>query len=156
MFASGVKGGGASGTATALDAPTEAEAREMLAHFRRLLQAAVNREPVPLGRDVVESRLTWDARDQRFRLWASREETNWILRTSRVLGRLLEEHGHHLRQCPAPEPREPAVRCGTWFVAERPRQTYCSARCQSRAATRAYRSRETSRRPRTRGRRKAR
>jgi hypothetical protein len=46
-----------------------------------------------------------------------------------------------LKQCQAPIPRRSTV-CGTWFLG-RPKQWYCSMRCQSRAASRRFRQQTT-------------
>jgi hypothetical protein len=58
-----------------------------------------------------------------------------------ALDRLILEHGHLVKACPAPALRaKDDAMCSRWFVAARPNQEYCSARCQSRATTRAARS----------------
>lgn len=62
-------------------------------------------------------------------------------RATHVLAHLLGLYGHLVKECPAPLARGARdERCGRWFVAARPNQVYCSARCQSRATTRASRS----------------
>ncbi len=57
-----------------------------------------------------------------------------------ILRLLLGFYANLVKACPAPKARsahgEP---CGTWFLANRPNQRYCSTRCQNRANVRAYR-----------------
>ncbi len=74
-------------------------------------------------------------------------------RATHVLAHLLGMYGHLLKQCPAPLARGARDdRCGRWFLARRPNQVYCGARCQSRATTRA--SREVAGQPRRRARKR--
>jgi hypothetical protein len=74
-----------------------------------------------------------------------------------ALARLLLELDHDLREagyqgplikaCPAPKVRGAAEDlCGRWFVG-RPNQRYCSSQCQNRAATRATRTRASTKAP---------
>ena len=44
-----------------------------------------------------------------------------------------------VKKCPALKSRSKEL-CGTWFMASRPDQVYCSARCLSRMTSRNYRN----------------
>jgi len=149
VFASGPKGGGAEWSAEeGILGPEEKDMPGVLEELGRILQAAVKRERVTVARRVAALSLVWDPglqegpypRSPHFVLWDHDEDDDWEIRAKRVLCRLLVEHGHLLKECGAPEPRGgQGDTCGTWFVANRSRQAYCSPRCQTRAATRAYR-----------------
>lgn len=156
VFASGgPKGGGAEWSAEeGIAGPPEGEVRSILEDLARILQAAVKHEPVTVARRVAELSVFWDPgfqegpyrRPPGFVLWDQDEDHDWGISARCVLSRLLVEHGHLLKECSAPELRGgPEEKCGTWFVANRPRQAYCSSRCQTRAATRAYRAAHAAR-----------
>jgi hypothetical protein len=136
----GPVGGGAEWEDGQIRKPQADEVQPILSEIGRLLQAAVNRERVLVARRVADLSLTWDARAGRFMEWDDDEDDDWSLRARRVLARLLREYGHLLKECPAPAPKEHDGTCETWFVATRPRQGFCSPRCQSRAATRRFRT----------------
>jgi hypothetical protein len=145
VFSSGVKGGGASWTRGELNRPAAEEINGILVQLGRILQAAVNRERVTVARGVRELSLTWGPRG-RFLLWDDGDDRDWNLRARQVLARLLVDSGHLLKECRAPAWRgKPGETCETWFVANRPKQDYCSATCQRRAARRAFRSRQDRR-----------
>jgi len=81
----------------------------------------------------------------------------WELGTPDLVDALLEvlipAWGHLIRECAALRVRgKGEERCGTWFVAWRPYQIYCSARCHNRAGARAFRERAARRTNRRRAR----
>lgn len=123
------------------------EAKLILRELGAMIASAVGRERVDVGSTLIRNRLVWDTATGRYTtipMGPYGAGEGWSSRLRRKLARLLEEHGHSLKECPAPETRDPKARCGVWFVANRPRQSYCSARCQSRAATQAYRKKQTT------------
>jgi hypothetical protein len=123
------------------------EVKSILDELYAMIASAVRRERVNVGPTLVRNRLVWDTETCRYTtipMGPYGAGEGWSSRGRRMLARLIEENGHFLRECPAPEARDPAAQCGSWFVANRPRQLYCSPRCQSRAATQAYRKKQTT------------
>ena len=122
-----------------IDVPSDAETRATLRAFGDAIKKVVLREPVPLASFTSKVELHWFPAHQRF-IERERTETKWLTRAMRALGRLILDHGHLIKECPALAPRgKEGDKCGRWFVATRPRQEYCSTRCQTRASTRASR-----------------
>jgi len=106
-----------------------------------IIQRAVRRENITTGLAKIEATLWWDVKAGRFWAWEVDEHADWKLLATRALGLLIAEYGHLLKECPSPPKRGKAGEiCGTWFVARRVNQEYCSAVCQSRASTRAFRA----------------
>lgn len=130
-----------------LHKPTPAETDKAREQMARVLRAVVRREAVKVGPITSTERLEWNSQQGRFYLWQT-VGTSWSERPVLALNRLIVDHGHLVKECPAPAVRAKAGEtCGVWFVANRPKQEYCSARCQTRAATRAYREENPGRRP---------
>ena len=83
--------------------------RAVLSEMARILQAAVNREPVTVARRVAVLSVFWDTGIQEapyrrlsgFVLWDRDEYQGWAMGAKRVLSRLLVEHGHQLKECSA-------------------------------------------------------
>jgi hypothetical protein len=125
-----------------LAVPNDKQAREILEAFDEMFWAAIRREPITFDAVTVERKLLWHEEVGRYSSSeATRKSTNWSLRAQLALGRAIANSGHLLKLCPAPASRGgEGATCDTRFVAGRPNQAYCSARCQTRAATRAYRS----------------
>jgi hypothetical protein len=147
VFAVAGVGGAAGDRHGSLLRPELDEAKSILRGLGEMIAAAVRRERVDVGRSIVHNRLVWDVETGRYTtipLGPYGSGEGWASRDRRMLARLLEEHGHLVKECPAPEARDPATQCAVWFVANRPRQAYCSPRCQSRAATQAYRQKQTT------------
>jgi len=131
--------------------------------FRRVLDAAVRRRDVPLGRHELfldwlpwprssppRGMARWPPGDGRYSLIHLDRKRPAAAALHR-LGQDLELAGHFLKACPAPAPRgKPTESCGRWFIQRRPQQAYCSPQCQSRASTRAYRAEREKRPPRRR------
>ncbi len=129
-----------------VDVPSDGDVAEILDAFDKMLMAALRRERIPVATVPLSRSLIWYPSSEGFiALDNVKKEESWSMRARWVLGRDIEKAGHLLKKCPAPAPRgEPGEICGTLFVARRPNQTYCSATCQTRAATRAYRSGEVT------------
>ena len=129
-----------------VDAPSDDEVTQILGAFDEMLMATLNREKVPVATVKLSRFLFWHAGSERFVTDERvKGEDNWLLSARWLLGQAIEKAGHLLKECPAPAPRgEPGETCKTLFVAKRPNQTYCSGTCQTRAATRAYRSGEAT------------
>jgi hypothetical protein len=138
--------GGITGSAGKVDTPTDEVAQQILEAFDNMLGAAIRRESISLGLITVEREIYWWEKTGQFLRWEVAVRTaGWMLRARLALGRAIVEAGHLLKVCPAPAPRgEQGKTCDTRFVASRPNQAYCSAKCQTRAATRAYRSGEST------------
>lgn len=126
--------------------PSQDEAEQTLTAFQEIFTAVIRRQRADLGKIETRPALLWAKDVNRFVLKES--GAGIVDRAVLVLARLLEEFGHLVKECPAPAPRGTRKACGTWFVASRPNQTYCSARCQSRATTRASRERSRGKRAR--------
>jgi hypothetical protein len=122
-------------------APTEDEARQIQRRLGEVIAKVIARDRhISFGPVRMVSGILWREDLGRYQTWAA--GPGWERQAIDILGRLLVEHGHLVKECPAPAPRgSRGTSCGKWFVASRPRQDYCSARCQSRATTRAYRQR---------------
>jgi hypothetical protein len=118
-----------------------------------MLTAAEQRQPVLLGRRVINTQLVWWRKDGRYIEVATAEGVDWVGESRQKLGRLLEEYGHLVKRCDAPA-RHSEAKCGTLFLASRPAQKFCSARCQARAATRDFREKHQA--PTKKGRKKGR
>ncbi len=129
-----------------VDAPTDKEVKQVLEGFRVMLTAAKERREVHIGQIKIRRVAQWaELPANKYVRYEIHDEVEsdetWELRARVVLGRAIGKAGHLLKECPAPAPRgEPGDTCGTWFVAKRPNQEYCSATCQSRASTRAART----------------
>jgi len=136
--------GSISGKSGQVDQPTEAEARTMLERMGEMVQHAVNREPVPVAQVRGGLTLRWmdfEGKQWWQRDWSDFRTLSWEEQAAHAVAELLEREGHFLKECPAPAIRaKQGETCGLWFVANRPRQEYCSATCQSRASTRAARA----------------
>lgn len=119
--------------------PTEEEAQRILEMFDNLLSAAMRREPITFD---TPSRRQLDWIDDQYAETAHLNlQRGWFEDARVSLALAIRDAGHLLKTCPAPASRgKEGETCDTRFVASRPNQAYCSARCQTRAATRAYRS----------------
>jgi hypothetical protein len=122
--------------------PTEKEAKEALTRMGEIIEAAVKRQPITLAPVRGIQGLCWVPE---FSGWVKNMshdvEPSYADSVASALGDLLEKVGALLKECPAPAIRaKEGETCGEWFVANRPRQEYCSAKCQSRASTRATRA----------------
>lgn len=109
------------------------EVRAIQTAFRNILQQLVS-----TGRTLIkipELSLVLSYTPHPPRTTVLLETTESTVKALYALTHLLGAHGALLRQCPDPK-------CHRIFVASRPRQRYCSARCLSRSATREYRQRE--------------
>jgi hypothetical protein len=119
--------------------PSPAEAGKIRQLFGDLIIRTINRAPIALDHFTSKRSLMWNPSAKRWQPWEELPpKASWIERASRVLGRLILDAGHLLRECPAPKGSRP---CGKWFVANRPRQEYCSPKCQTRVTSRAWRKR---------------
>ena len=109
--------------------------------FDEMLWAAIRREPI-IEDPPSRCEIRWDDSDGIFvQIVNPFEFSGWLGRASAYFLRTVLIGGHLLKICPAPTSRgKDGELCDTRFVASRPNQAYCSARCQTRAATRAYRS----------------
>ncbi len=138
----------------AIDAPTEAEAREVLDIFLEMLGKAIRRERIHAGTLKIREEVFWwiwpksslalgPKRDQYMLSSRVVDAVEWKDLARRAIAHAIVQAGHLLKECPAPAPRGDAGEvCGNWFVAKRPNQEYCSATCQTRASTRAARKAE--------------
>ena len=126
-----------------IDRPDEAEARDVLGQLHKILQAVVRREDVALGGGILTRSLMWDKRAERYTVVSVEERDDWSFRARQVLARLLADHGHLVRACPARLPRSEEI-CGTWFVAAKAWQMYCSSSCQQREKIRDFRARQST------------
>jgi len=71
-----------------------------------------------------------------------------------LLEQLIPTYGHLIKVCAAPPARgEAGERCGTWFVAWRPPQIFCSPKCHNRAGAKAFREKKKEKDKRKRRRR---
>lgn len=121
------------------EAPTPEETNDILQRYREVVETVIRRGAISLGTSTSEVGVAWDQPQQRFREY-ERIRGGWRERAPRVLGPIIEECGHLVKACPAAAPRSKGDEtCGRWFVAKRPTQEYCSAICQNRANTRAFR-----------------
>ena len=122
--------------------PTEAEVGQILEMFDKLLVAAIRREDIVLDPSPAKRTLQWLEQDGHYGVRTDHiEKAGWIYYARKELVDAIGESGHLLKICPAPAKRgKEGETCNTRFVARRPNQAYCSARCQTRAASRAYRS----------------
>ena len=109
--------------------------------FDEMLWAAIRREPI-IEDPPSRCEIRWDDSDGIFvQIVNPFEFSGWLGRARAYFLRTVLIGGHLLKICPAPTSRgKDGELCDTRFVASRPNQAYCSARCQTRAATRAYRS----------------
>jgi hypothetical protein len=123
--------------------PSKEDAQEAVNRMGGIIEAAIKRQSVILSniKDAVRV-LRWDPETFIYRVvWGGQADLTWGDAAAEQLGRLLERVGSLLKECPAPAVRgREGETCGTWFVAKRPNQDYCSGTCQSRASTRAKRA----------------
>ncbi len=133
-----------------IEQPSEHEAHEILRKFDSIIARVIHRESFPLAIYSACDHVRWDDRPaaqngQRFRCYQDiqpgrNKGAEWETRALHVLGQLIDECGHLLKECPAPASRgTEGETCGKWFLASRPNQKFCSAQCQSRTTTRAAR-----------------
>jgi hypothetical protein len=123
--------------------PSQEDAKAMLDRMGAMIAAVIKREHVPVmkmnGTLILRLASTYYGSSEPY--WMQTWEGvrfDWPDRAALALGSLIEREGLLLKECPALLPRDEEI-CGTWFVATRPRQEYCSGTCQSRASTRAAR-----------------
>lgn len=121
--------------------PQPGVGKRILHTLRALIEKAMGRQRIPLGR--VTQSLLWNPgtaqTPARYVLWRDGKETEGHLESAVVgaLYRLILDYGHLIKKCPAPALRaKEGELCGKWFLAERPNQQYCSTRCLSRRTTR--------------------
>jgi len=130
--------------------PTREELPKILAGMQTLVEAVARRPEkgenrflaqYEIGSSSQQVFLAWSPSAQRFTEELKVEQASWEdLVMQRVIGLILE-HGHLVRECPAPRKgKGQATVCGKRFVANRPRQEYCSSTCRSRATMRAKRA----------------
>ena len=126
--------GGISGRADAgfagIDQPSEGATKHILERFGDIMNAVIRRESIPLTAFRVREEIRWhpgsrEVGGQRFYLdeeISARDlDSEWSARSIHTLGRLLEQAGHLVMECPAPAiGSSEAETCGTWFVAGRP------------------------------------
>ena len=101
----------------------------------RMLRAAVKRQRL----DVAEGEtwLSYSTLRGRF-VEITSYDYSWEISAARALAKLIVEHGHLIKQCPAPRLRAKGE-CENLFLANRPNQLYCSSQCLSRATTEMHR-----------------
>ena len=114
---------------------------------------AVDRREINVLPRPDARRLIWNKSAQRYEQCESRLDDNFVFRIHDKLGRLIESHGHLLKQCTSPakmrpgrRPKdgpanEPAGECGNLFLASRDTEIYCSPACRSRVVSRRKRAR---------------
>ncbi len=135
---------------------SHAEVREVHREFSRIIGRLLRADSVTVGTyEITLSLERWPASEAGSSS-SVRLTTTFppgTTRATHVLAHLLGIYGHLVKECPAPALRRaPDERCGRWFLARRPNQVYCGARCQSRATTRASRATSANRaRPRQLG-----
>lgn len=138
----------------------ETEARELHREFSRIIGRLLQGDSVKIGSyelTLALERLRGSAPGAAGPVRLRTTFPPGASRATHVLGHLLGIYGHLVKECPAPRPRGAAgERCGRWFVARRPNQMYCCARCQSRATTRAARQASPPAKPPRRAARRAR
>ena len=119
---------------------TEDQVKAILLRVNEMMKAAVNREEIRIDPFSCGGYLSWNASSGRYD-WKEVTE-GWTGRMIKTTIDLILEYGHLIRKCPAPPKHDKrGTECGTWFLANREDQQYCSARCQSRSTTRAARAR---------------
>jgi hypothetical protein len=118
--------------------PLIEQAQEIREELEKIVTAVIRRTPhVEFGAHRIESGISWRADLERYSTWSV--GGGWKFQVKSTLGDHLERYGHLVRECTALLPRSREGACGTWFVASRATQRFCSPRCPSRATTRAYR-----------------
>ena len=117
--------------------PSDEEVREVHRTFVRMFSTLMRDQRVTIGRYDVE--LDVDRNGVAGIRLQSASRTGPYVTWLMLL--IFEVRGQYLlRTCPAPAPRaQKGQACGRWFLASRDTQIYCSRRCQSRAATQAFR-----------------
>jgi len=122
--------------------PAEEEVREVHASFARIFSTLMRDHRVKIGRYDVELDVDQDGVAGIGLQSASRTGpyVTWLMLL------IFEVRGQYMiRTCPAPAPRAQKEQgCDRWFLASRDTQVYCSRRCQSRAATQAFRHSRSS------------
>ena len=128
---------------------SQRELREAQAGFRHIVERLQERGSVtigPISTSYAVARLDRieipPLRRSSFHEWSTSGGVPGLIPFLHLLGAF----AHLVEGCPEPK-------CKRWFVASRTNQRYCSARCQSRATTRALRRRGAAG---SRGRRRAR
>ncbi len=117
--------------------PSDDEVREVHESFARIFSTLMRDHRVKIGRYDVE--LDVDRNGVAGIGLRSASRTGPYITWLMLL--IFEVRGQYMiRTCPAPAPRaRKGQACGRWFLASRDTQIYCSRRCQSRAATQAFR-----------------
>ena len=113
------------------------EVREVHESFARIFSTLMRDQRVKIGRYDVE--LDVDRNGVAgIRLQSASRTGPYV---TWLMLQIFEVRGQYtIRTCPAPAPRaRKGQACGRWFLASRDTQIYCSRRCQSRAATQAFR-----------------
>lgn len=117
------------------------EVKSILIKVRSIIERVAERREIEIDPFSCGGTLSWSDSHRTY-YWKETAE-GWTGKIIRALIDLIIEYGHLIRKCPAPAWHDKKGReCGTWFLANRDDQQYCSARCQSRATTRAARARE--------------
>ena len=117
--------------------PSDEEVREVHGSFARIFSTLMRDHRVKIGRYDVELDVDENGVAGIGLQSASRTGpyVTWLMLLN------FEVRGQYMiRTCLAPAPRaRKGQGCGRWFLASRDTQVYCSRRCQSRAATQAFR-----------------
>jgi len=117
--------------------PSDEEVREVHRSFGRIFSTLMRDHRVKIGRYDVELDVDQNGVAGIGLQSASRTGpyVTWLMLL------IFDARGQYMiRTCPAPAPRaRKGQACGRWFLASRDTQIYCSRRCQSRAATQAFR-----------------
>jgi len=123
--------------------PSDDEVRDVQKSFTRIFSTLMRDHRVKIGRYDVE--LDVDRQGVAGIGLKSASRTGPYVTWLMLL--IFDARGHYMvRTCPAPAPRaRRGQACGRWFLATRESQVYCSRRCQSRAATQAFRQGEARR-----------
>ena len=120
--------------------------------LHRAVMLAVKRQEIDVLPRPEARRLVWNKLLRRYEQDESRLDDNFVFRIENKLGRLIESHGHLIKQCTAPakmrpgrRPRngpitEPVGQCGNLFLASRETEIYCSPACRSRVVSRKKRA----------------
>lgn len=123
---------------------SDEEVKSILKKVRSIIERVLERREIEIDPFSCGGTLLWN--DLRRAYYWEEMAEGWTAKVIKTtLDRILE-YGHLIKKCPAPPPPpkddKRGRECGNWFLANREDQVYCSARCQSRATTRAARARE--------------